>query len=355
MLRNERGSILLFVYVIIFVLLSLSASVISHSTIERKAFEITKQRAEAFYMAEAAMDNAVSALGHASNYLGTSSPVSVYRGANVVGQYECSVVDIGNSMRKITVWGYAPQKTVSAGVLKQVCQAEGVARLASSPPPPNFYKDAIFSAHDISFTGNSYDVTGNVAYADSISNFGRVAGTVTHDTTIAPLAHFDFQSMRNAAISQGNLYTATRLTNGDPFPSGFWYTPPTDPLDPTTGVPNCIYVEGNMVLKGNVTTGGFFLVVGNVLADPTVTSDTTINGNVTVNGAIYSTGNLTLNGGGNSMNINGGVWAGDDASFKGNAKVTYNTDYMSAIQNFVNNTTSSTVQLLSWRELQLYS
>ena len=110
-----------------------------------------------------------------------------------------------------------------------------------------------------------------------------------------------------------------------------------------------------MELSGNVTAGGFFLVVGNVLTDPNVTTDTEITGNVTVNGCIYSTGEFELKGGGNSLNVNGGIWAGDEAELDGNAKVTYNAGYMAAVKNFVDNASSGTIQLLSWRQLELYS
>jgi len=218
----------------------------------------------------------------------------------------------------------------------------------------NFYDNAIYSAGEVEFIGNSYDVTGNVIYADTISNEGRVVGTVSYDITITPLAQFDFATMRAAAIAQGNLYDAARLASKDAFPASFWYTAPTDPSDPTTGVPNVVYVEGDMTLSGNVTAGGFFLVVGNVLTDPNVTSDTTITGNVTVNGCIYSTGEFELKGGGGALNVNGGVWAGDEAEFTGNAKVTYEQDYMDAIEAFVGGS-SGAVQLLSWRQLELYN
>jgi len=271
----------------------------------------------------------------------------------VIGQYETTVVDLGSSMRNIVVTSYVPQKIVGPGVLRQTCKAEGVAKV-SSALPMNFYDNAIYSAGEVEFIGNSYDVTGNVIYADTISNEGRVVGTVSYDITITPLAQFDFATMRAAAIAQGNLYDAARLASKDAFPASFWYTAPTDPSDPTTGVPNVVYVEGDMTLSGNVTAGGFFLVVGNVLTDPNVTSDTTITGNVTVNGCIYSTGEFELKGGGGALNVNGGVWAGDEAEFTGNAKVTYEQDYMDAIEAFVGGS-SGAVQLLSWRQLELYN
>jgi cytoskeletal protein CcmA (bactofilin family) len=353
---NKKGSVLIFVYAVIFILLSLSASVIAHSILERKAFEITKQRAEAFYVAEAGMDSALAALKTSSSYGGTGGiPVSVSRDSIVIGQYETTVVDVGSSLRNIVITSYVPQKTVTSGVLRQTCKAEGVARVSANPPPPSFYANAIYSAGEVEFTGNSYDVTGNVVYADTISNAGRVSGTVSHDITISPLAQFDFSAMRTAAVAQGNLYTAARLASGAAFPTGFWYTAPSDPSDPTTGVPNVVYVEGDMTLHGNVTAGGFFLVVGNVLTNPDVTSDTEITGNVTVNGCIYSTGEFELKGGGNSLNVNGGIWAGDEAEFTGNAKVAYNTDFMAAVKHFVDNASSGTIQLLSWRQLELYN
>jgi hypothetical protein len=355
---NKRGSILIFVYSVIFVLLSLSASVIAHSIQEKRAFEITKDKSAAFYLAETSLDNALAVLMSNQNYAGTTSPVSVYRGTTLVGQYEATVDNISSNLRKITVTSYVPQETVAPGEVRQMAKAEAVARIATTPPPANFYDYAIYSAGEIEFTqqgGNNPLVTGDVIYADSISS-GNVSGTKTHDATISPLTHLSFQDLRNKAQSQfnahtiahNNIYTTADLAAKAAFPADFYYN------SIPGGEPNVVYVEGDLTLKGNITTGGFFIVVGNILVDPTVTSDTTINGNVAVSGCIYSTGEFTLNGGGNALNVDGGIWAGEEAEFKGATEVQYNATYMNVVKNLVDSLSSVTVQLLSWRQLELY-
>lgn len=357
-MTNKRGSILIFVYSVIFVLLSLSASVIAHSIQEKRAFEITQNKTAVFYLAETALDNALAVLTSNQSYAGTTSPVSVYRGATLVGQYETTVDNISSNLRKITVTSYVPQKIVVSGNVRQIAKAEAVARIATTPPPANFYDYAVYSAGEIEFTGQggaSPRVTGDVIYGESITS-GSVTGTKTHDATIHPLTHLSFQDLRNKAQSQfnantiahNNIYTTADLAAKAAFPTYFNYN------NISGGDPNVVYVEGDLTLKGHITTGGFFVVVGNILVDPTVTSDTTINGDVAVKGCIYSTGEFTLNGGGHALNVDGGIWAGEDAEFKGATEVQYNATYMNVVKNFVNSLSSVTVQLLSWRQLELY-
>jgi hypothetical protein len=66
-----------------------------------------------------------------------------------------------------------------------------------------------------------------------------------------------------------------------------------------------------------------------------------------VAGAIYSTGNFRVNGGGNGLNINGGIWAGNEARLNGSALLTYNQDFMRAIEALDIND----VEIASWRDL----
>jgi hypothetical protein len=71
-----------------------------------------------------------------------------------------------------------------------------------------------------------------------------------------------------------------------------------------------------------------------------------------VNGCIYTTGDFTINGGGNGLNINGGVWAGTGMDLRGHATVNYNSDYMTAVEYLIDvNNAGGVVQLYSWRQL----
>lgn len=91
------------------------------------------------------------------------------------------------------------------------------------------------------------------------------------------------------------------------------------------------------------------MVVGDVITNPSGTYDATINGNGQIDGAIYTRGEFKVNGGGGGLNVNGGVWASEEAELNGNAQVAYNQTYMSAIGSF-NITTQ--VQVTSWKDMQ---
>jgi hypothetical protein len=136
----------------------------------------------------------------------------------------------------------------------------------------------------------------------------------------------------------------------DSFPDSFWYSEPTDPNDPTTGTPNVVYVESDLELNGNVgTIGGFFVVAGDVITNPDDTSDATINGNGEIDGVVYTLGEFRINGGGGGLNVNGGVWAGEEARLNGNAHIAYTEDYMAALEALDINVE---VQITSWRDTQ---
>ncbi|MGE5197404.1 MAG: hypothetical protein ACM3IL_02745, partial [Deltaproteobacteria bacterium] len=160
----------------------------------------------------------------------------------------------------------------------------------------------------------------------------HVTGDITNDPSISPLASLDFAQLRTISQSQGNYHDAYHLEG--PFPVSFWYDQPNH-------IPNVVFIEGSLTLKGNESAAGFFVVGGEV------TYDATVNGNVGVAGCIYTRGNFTIKGGGNSLNIDGGVWTGESATLDGNAKITYNSDYMSAIQGLGINTRA---QLTSWKD-----
>jgi cytoskeletal protein CcmA (bactofilin family) len=223
--------------------------------------------------------------------------------------------------------------------------------------PPNFYDNAIFSAGDLDINGDAYTVSGNVRYAGDfdVEHPGNITdGTTTQDNTITPLARLDFEQLYTISQAQGNVYDAGRLKevqkDNDQFPASFWYSAPTDPNDPTTGVPNVVYITTDLQVNGNIgQIGGIFVVVGDVITDPDDTQDTTLNGNGTIDGLVYTRGEFRINGGATGLNVNGGIWAGEEARLNGSADVTYNADYMTAMQAL---DISGSVQISSWREGQ---
>jgi hypothetical protein len=339
--KNNGTAILLFTYSVIVILIIIAATFVLRTISEKNISTRYKELIEAFNLAEAGVSRAISEVRQDYNWAG---PLSVSLG---MGQYSVLAVDL-DGKRKILSCGYIPsienfraKRTIEAVVKKYI--------------PSNFYDNAIYVGDELDLNGNAYRVNGNVIYGDEhpADNTGNINGTVTQDTSINPLARIDFEQLYNLSQGQGNVYDAQRLdavkSGRDSFPSSFWYSQPADPNDPATGVPNIVYILTDLELKGNIgTVGGFFVVVGDVLTNPLGTYDTQISGNGQIDGCVYTLGTFEINGGGNGLNVLGGIWADREVELNGNATVVYNEDYMKAIKALNIN---PDVQLLSWREL----
>jgi len=339
---NKKGSALILVIFVVVVLVTLSIAVISRTVSEHNISQKNFDSAIAFWSAEAGLNEALKELLGDYNQCGTNVFSATL--SSVDASYSVDINCSGQN-RNITSTGVVPATGVAR--MQRVIQAT-----IKKEVPANFYDNAIYSAGDIDLNGNSYSVTGDVRYADDCDNPDNITGNVTEDPTISPLARLDYQQLLTISQSQGNVYDGSRLQdikNGsDSFPPSFWYSPPTDPGDPTTGIPNVVYVTEDLQLNGNIgTIGGFFVVVGDVVTNPDDVQDATINGNGTIEGAIYTRGEFRINGGGGNLNINGGVWAGEEARLNGNAHVTYNYDYMKAIEALNIDTDA---QITSWKE-----
>jgi hypothetical protein len=347
---DKKGSVLISAYIMLLALLAFSGIFFSRSVTDKKLLDMDCENTEAFYLAEAGVDHAIklmSASGAFSSYSGTS-PTSFGR-----GEYE--VTNVANvtgstTKRRFVAHGYVPDE--SAPRAERTLEV-----IVQQSTPANFFDNALYSANNIDINGTSYTVTGKALYANATTGAlddicdGGVCGaspTVTRDATISPLAQFDFAALRLIAASQvnantinnNNIYTAADISASNKFPQDFYYSP---------GVPNVVYVEGDITFKNQNTTdktaGGFFIVVG---TDPTVSIDTTLSGNILVNGCIYTTGTFANSGGGSNSDVNGGIWSGEDIDLSGSVDITYNSEYMMAAKTLT--LTMAAVQIFSWRE-----
>ncbi len=337
--RRDAGFILISVYLVIAVLIILVGVVLSYALSDLRSSQRLHANVQALYLAEAGVDRAIGQLRQDYGWTTGFSQAPL----ESAGDYSVQVTVVGNGRRRLTAQG---RSTMGEGPIQRSVEA-----IVQRVIPPGFFDNAIWAAEELDFNGSAYSVQGNVVHADETpsGDTGGVNGTVTYNPAASPLPRLSFQQLRNIAQAQGNVYDAARLSQGpDAFPDSFWYQEPTDPNDPTTGVPNVNYILTDLVLNGNIgTIGGFFVVVGNVLTDPTAAEDATINGNGQVAGAIYTTGDFRVNGGGNGLNVDGGVWVGDEARLNGNATLMYNSGYMKAIEALG---VSADVQIVSWRE-----
>jgi hypothetical protein len=333
---NSRGVALIVSFMVITVLTILSAALISRSVSESNIVRRYAESTQAFWLAEAGVNRALKELR--DGYSCNTSQTDLWHTALGQGGYYVNIEPEGSNC-KVTAYGSIP--------LTGTVQAERIIEVEiSNVIPPNFYDNAIYSAGDAEFKGNAYSITGNVRYADEIRySQNNVNGTITQDASINPLANLNYQKLLSISQSQGNVYDEDRLEDvqedEDSFPSSFWYS---------EGVPNVVYVTTDLALNGNIgTIGGFFVVVGDVITDPDDTQEARINGNGEVEGVIYTRDEFEIKGGGGGLNVYGGVFAGDEAELDGNARVAYNSDYMSAISALNIN---EQIQIVAWKEVQ---
>ncbi|MEK6715592.1 MAG: hypothetical protein AABY43_06070 [Candidatus Omnitrophota bacterium] len=356
--NRRRGIILIVVSLVIVILLILLSVFIFKGVQEKDLIQRQKDTYEAFNLAEAGLDRAVTELKNDFNWAGITAT------ALGRGEYSLTITSLSLTEREADCFGYIP----SAASPSRTTHIKALIRKAI---PANFYKNAVYSAGDVDFNGNSFSVANNeappdnkaVIYADEydVQNPENITGTSTQDANISPLARLDFTQLRAMSVAQGNLYDAARLQDvqqgSDTFPAAFWSAQGTDGIDNDSDNfideaderVNIVYIEGDLQLNGNIgSIGGFFVVAGDVLTDPSGGADATINGNGSISGCIYTLGEFTVNGGGGNLNVDGGIWAQDEVGINGNASVTYNASYMNAISGLSIN---PDVQVVAWQEV----
>ena len=334
MKKREEGFLLITVYWLVAMMVIFAAAGATYALADLRASQRLQANVQAFYLSEAGIDQAIAQLR--LNF----GPANFAGGVGNVGNYNVQADADGNRLT-LTAVGNSTAAVPAQRTLQVIVQKF---------IPPGFYDNVIWASQNLDFNGNSYSVTGKVVHGDtSPSSTSHVTGTVTYNPAANPLPRLSFQQLHDVAQTQGNIYDAARIGNGhNVFPTSFWYRPPGTNGPADLGQPNVNYITTDLVLNGNIgTIGGFFVVVGNVLTDPNAMEDTTLNGNGQVAGVIYTTGDFRVNGGGNGLNVDGGVWAGDEARLNGKAKLTYNAGYMHAVEALGIN---ADVQILSWRE-----
>jgi len=341
--RKKSFAVMLSILVIV-VLIVLGIIIYNRSIFELNSVRRSRLSTKALWIAEAGINRALKELRSNFNQSGDGIFGDSFGGGN----YSVDIEVIDSNTKKVTSTGSIASGSSS---IKRIIEVE-----IKKYIPGNFYDSPVYCAGNVDINGSSYSITSEdsleensaIMYAGSYSveHPENITGTVTYDSSIAPLARFDFQQLYDTSSSQGNIYDADRLKEvqkgNDSFPSSFWYTRADDGIDNDSDgqtdeadewVPNVVYVESDLQLNGNIgTIGGFFVVVGDVITDPDETDDAVINGNGTIDGVIYTLGEFRINGGGGNLNVNGGVWAGEEVRINGNASITYESNYMDAIE-----------------------
>jgi len=360
---KKRGAILIITFMAIAVLVIISMGMFLRMLSESRAAERYRDATEAFYLAEAAIDTAVTKLHSNSAYSGESDVSFGDR-----GKYSLVVTSKPLPGGK-TGWlavgtGYIPPGTPpNARAQKRV-----EAFLQKKPAEDFPYDSAIVSSGDVLFQDPQVDVTGTdingapvpgkVRYGSGIDGEDRIdpLPDPIPDPNINPLPLLDFEELRQKAISQNNLFNKAAIDSGKAFPTDFYYDK-SDP-DSTKWMPNVVYIEWNSAIDGTFKLSGTqkdeCKIAGFIIIGGDVVADVAISGKVTVNGCIYtSIGSFVAVGGGgpNTVNVNGGIWTGGTCTLKGNPRVNWNEEYMNAIKNNVEPKTK--IQLISWREVKV--
>lgn len=333
------------------ILVTLSAPLLHRAASENFLAERYEKNVKAFWFAEGGVNRAIYELR--KNFY-TSGQTNLWSGNFSYGSYSIDVSPVSGFSRTVTSHGYAP--VVMGGHIERILKV-GVRKSGST----EIFGDAIYSAGDVDLNGNSYSVTGNIRYAGDLhAQHTIVDGEITYDPTINPLAMLDFETLRSIAYEQGNLYDAERLSDHfweDSLPSGFWCPISIDgidnDLDGEIDEPyeeyNVVYIEDDLALNGNFPTmGGFIVVAGDIITDYNETDDMIINGNGQVNGVIYTRGEFRVNGGAGNINIDGGVICGTLGRLNGNTHITYNAEYMGALERSVE--VEGDLVVTSWEE-----
>ncbi len=330
---RKQGAILIVVFLAVALLVIISIGMFLRMFSESRASERHRESTQAFYLAEAAIDKAVSKLP--SN---TADESGVALGQN--GKYSLSITVLEAGKKwKVVGTGYVPNMPPNARAQKRI-----EAFLEKKDLEDNFWNNFIYSAGNVDFRGGAYSSTGDVRFAGSLLNGQNVPlANQKYDPSINPLVLLDFDYVKQIAVSQTrpdghNNYFPSGDTS---FPTSFWY-------DEAAGIPNVVYIEGDLRMSGGQTIGGFIIVPGNYL-DPTANpNNVLITGNASIEGCLYTRGYFSNRGGGNALNINGGIWAGNYVDIRGGIVGQNNQIYMDAIKNNINPSTE--VQLISWRE-----
>jgi len=360
-IAEKKGVALILSIIVVVVFIVFGVVIYNRSIFEINSAKRNKLSTQIFWIAEAGINRVLDELKVDFDQTGES----IFSGSIGGGNYSVDVAIEDASTKKVTSRGSVASssiiRTIEAKIKKYI--------------PPDFYDSAVYCAGNVDLNGSSYSITSEdglsenpaVTYAGSYSveHPENITGTVTYESTISPLARFDFQELYDISTSQGNVYDESRLQDvqkgDDSFPSSFWYTRADDGVDndgdgqtdeADEWVPNVVYVESDLQLNGNIgTIGGFFVVVGDVITDPDDVDDTVINGNGTIDGVVYTLGEFRINGGGGDLNVNGGVWAGEEVRINGNAHIAYESSYMNAIQSL---DIDPGVYISSWRDCGRY-
>jgi Tfp pilus assembly protein PilX len=337
---NKKGIVLLIGLMVITVLTILGSVIISRSISESRVVQRNMEATQAFWLSEAGINQALKGLR--GDYTLTNIPSTTLP----PGAYSATIVENADGTRTVTARGCIPSGC-NCTALPNNCRVTRIVEAVMNKYeviPEHFYENAIYTAGNVNI-GSNCVVNGDALSGGTITGNVQSPYTKTeNDPTLneSGLPALDFDELRQKSIDQGWYNPITETTT---FPtSSFYYIAPS-PTYPE-GVPNVVFVSHDFdLVGGRQIVKGFIVVGGNTVYDAE------IGGNASIDGCLYTRGNVWLHGGGgNIINVQGGVWSGGTTTLQGNEQINYNVDYMDAIR--VGLHPSTVVQLTSWKDKQ---
>lgn len=303
-----------------------------NTTSQLRRADSERRNLQTFYLAEAGIDYALAQLKQDPQTAGSTNDFLYNINDNRTGDYSVDWANTSGTEWKITSTGIIKNSDSTIARQKKI---EMVVNYIPPPDPNDTFDNAIYTSGDISITGNSYTVNGDVTYGgnDGVEFEDNITGSYTSDPSIDPSTDFDVVALKAISQEQGNYWNQDRIDSDTTlnFPNDFYYEGTT---------PAIVFIDvPNYQMSGTYfNNSGFWIINGNM----------TINGNITIDGGVYIAGDFTLAGGGSEINIDGAIITGGDVSMSGGRIITYNETRMNNLEEFLAGTGS--FDLVSWEE-----
>jgi len=372
-LRSQRG------IAIIVTMIFMTAGFLGFSTYvtlgssHLNANNLTLKFHKAFYLAEAAVEDAKARLRDDFSTFPVSGDGTVFSFGG--GEYYFNVNQTSDpTEQRITAYGAVPDfanaeatkvvevvfKRNPAYLFDYALYSSGNVKLESSSTVTgdlmggiNFVMEGSTTTNGNITVGGDVDlkgsatVNGDIAAGGSIncegSSCGQISGTQTENANVSFVEPaLDLDELKGVAQGQSynghdNYYLASEIDpENPPFPSTFYETPPSGG-DP--GVPWVVFIEGDLKLENTVIAGGFIVINGKGIFESSSG----------VNGVIYAaSGEVKVEG---SASLDGSVITANGATvkFESSSQLTWNSAYADAIkaQSYGE---QATLSQLSWNE-----
>lgn len=310
---NKRGVALIITFMVIVVLTILGVATVSRSVSERFLAQRHIESAQAFWLAEAGISQALLQLKTNFNNLNSISATSFGQ-----GQYSVDTIAEEGSDRRVTAHGFIPSEASarSERVITVLVRSSG-----NNPGNPGLITNAIETTGTLKITGSVNINPPGSSHEGSTLTFEEVFG-MTED------------EVRQIAV------------NAQAEGTGHLYTDPPSNQQPVNGITWVDLTGGNKYSVSSNWSGSGLLIVDSNGND--VALD--ISGGWTFTGLIWVTGRVKITG---TSDIDGAVFARSsidaESTLGGDATLNYDSSAVASAFGFLSS--EGGLQILSWREL----